>query len=181
MAKNIMSVFGSAARTVESTETPGAVSADPRGGAALPGLVASAERTVMILGKTVAFNGELWADEDLILLGRVEGTITHTSAVTVGPGGTVIGDIEARVVTVKGTVEGDIEATELVVVTPTGCVFGNIAAPRVGIVEGASFTGSVRMTVAPAAAAMPESAPPATATSAAVLEAKAVDRMLGKN
>jgi len=177
MAKNIMSVFGSAARAEEAIITPAAADAD-KGGAA-PGSVASAERSVMILGKTVAFKGELWADEDLILLGRMEGTITHTSAITVGVGGTVIGDIDARVVTVKGTVEGNIEATELVVLLPTGSVFGNIAAPRVGLVEGASFSGSVRMTAAPTAAGVPEIAPPPlTAAPAPVLEAKTVDLML---
>src|SRR5579859_3662341 len=106
MVKNIMSVFGSTARTEDATETSGAADVNP--GGAAPGSVAAAERTVMILGKTVAFKGELWADEDLILLGRMEGIIIHTSAVTVGVGGTVIGDIEARFVTVKGTVEGNI-------------------------------------------------------------------------
>jgi len=174
MAKNIMSVFGSAARAEEATITAGAADAEPSGAA-----VASAERTVMILGKTVAFKGELWADEDLILLGRMEGTITHTSAITVGVGGMVIGDIEARFVTVKGTVEGNIAATELVVLSPTGCVFGNIAAPRVGIVEGANFSGSVRMTAVPTAAVVPEiTVPPVTAAPAPLLEAKTVDLML---
>ncbi len=32
----------------------------------------------MVLGKTLSFKGELAADEDLLLMGRVEGTITHT-------------------------------------------------------------------------------------------------------
>jgi cytoskeletal protein CcmA (bactofilin family) len=180
MVKNIMSVFGSTARTEEATETSSAADGNP--GGAAPGSVAAGERTVMILGKTVAFKGELWADEDLILLGRMEGTITHTSAITVGVGGTVIGNIEARFVTVKGTVEGNIEATELVVLSPTACVFGNIAAPRIGIVEGASFSGSVRMTVVPTVAVVPEVAlPPVTTAPTPVLEAKAVDRILQKH
>ena len=182
---NLMSVFGSGAKTTPAAEATGNADDALPEGAAAPGAGPSTERSVMILGKTIAFKGELWAEEDVILLGRVEGKITHSASITVGMGGTVIGDICARFVTIKGTVEGDIEATESVMVTPTGCVFGDIAAPRVGVVEGARFTGSVRMTVAattaaaaaPAAATKTGTAGSASPAASDALPAKAVDNI----
>jgi cytoskeletal protein CcmA (bactofilin family) len=100
---------------------------------------------MMTLGKTLFFKGELAADEDLLLLGRVEGSIVHTENLTIGNSGIVKGDLRARTVTVKGTVDGDIEASESVTVTPTANVMGDIVAPRVSIIEGAKFNGNVKM------------------------------------
>jgi cytoskeletal protein CcmA (bactofilin family) len=98
-----------------------------------------------VLGKTLVFKGELWADEDLVLQGRVEGSIHHEQSLTVGPDGVVIGGIRARSILVEGTVEGDLHGSASVIVAATAKVRGNIVAPRVGIMEGASFNGSVDM------------------------------------
>ena len=108
-----------------------------------------------VLGKTLVFKGELSADEDLILQGRVEGSIHHTQSLTVGVDGVVIGDTHARSIVVEGTVEGDLRASASVLVLATAKVRGNIAAPRVGIMEGANFNGSVDMSGAHAAARAP--------------------------
>jgi cytoskeletal protein CcmA (bactofilin family) len=175
MGKNIMSVFGSqpgkSAGTADST-----VSSDAESAATL----GVTQRSVMTLGKTLSFKGELSADEDLILMGRVEGMISHTASVTVGQGGVVIGDIHARFITIKGSVEGDLEATESIVIAPTATVTGDLAAPRVGIVEGAKFVGAVKMTAAPvpdvSAATPPTFELPAGNT---IAGDKAVEKILG--
>jgi cytoskeletal protein CcmA (bactofilin family) len=109
-------------------------------------------RKVSVLGKTLIFRGELSAEEDLVLQGRVEGSIRHTQSVTVGADGVVIGDIHARNIVIEGTVEGDLHGGASVNVSATANVRGNIAAPRVGIIEGAQFNGSVDMSSAPATA-----------------------------
>ena len=109
-----------------------------------------------VLGKTLIFKGELSADEDLILQGRVEGSIHHTQSLTVGVDGVVIGDTHARSIVVEGTVEGDLRASVSVLVLATAKVRGNIAAPRVGITEGANFNGSVDMSAATAVVQVPD-------------------------
>lgn len=114
-----------------------------------------AARKVSVLGKTLVFKGELAADEDIILQGRVEGAIRHTQSVTVGIDGVVIGDTHARVIVVEGTVEGDLRGVVSVLIAATATVRGNIAAPRVGIMEGANFNGSVDMSSAQAARTEP--------------------------
>jgi cytoskeletal protein CcmA (bactofilin family) len=123
-----------------------------------------------VLGKTLVFRGELEADEDLILQGRVEGSIRHTRSITIGIDGVVVGDIHAASVTVEGRVEGNLYGTASVLIGASANVQGNVVAPRVGITEGAQFNGSVDMRgIGAAATASPESP---------VLGDSAVDRML---
>jgi cytoskeletal protein CcmA (bactofilin family) len=130
-------------------------------------------RKVSVLGKTLVFKGELSAEEDLVLQGRVEGSIRHTQSVTVGADGVVIGDIHARNIVIEGTVEGDLHGSAAVNVSATANVRGNISAPRVGIVEGAQFNGSVDMSSAPAATRRDPS-------SERTLSDRTVDQMLAR-
>jgi len=98
-----------------------------------------------VLGATLRFRGELSAQEDLIVQGSVEGSITHTQCLTIGTEGSMKGDIRARVIVIDGKVEGDLYATESVNIRSTAKVKGNVFAPRVGITEGAFFQGQVDM------------------------------------
>jgi len=132
-----------------------------------------------VLGPTLRFRGELSAQEDLIIQGSVEGSITHTQSLTVGTDGSMKGDIRARVIVIDGKVEGDLYATESVNVRATAKVKGNVFAPRVGITEGAFFQGQIEMQ--PSGAAVQEhSARLRQAAMTPPLDAPAVDHMLGR-
>jgi cytoskeletal protein CcmA (bactofilin family) len=131
-----------------------------------------------VLGPTLRFRGELSAQEDLIIQGSVEGSITHTQSLTVGTDGSMKGDIRARVIVIDGKVEGDLYATESVIVRATAKVKGNVFAPRVGITEGAFFQGQIEMQ--PSGAAVQEhSARLRQAAMTPPLDGAAVDHMLG--
>jgi cytoskeletal protein CcmA (bactofilin family) len=131
-----------------------------------------------VLGPTLRFRGELSAQEDLIIQGSVEGSITHTQSLTVGTDGSMKGDIRARVIVVDGKVEGDLYATESVSIRATAKVKGNVFAPRVGITEGAFFQGQIEMQ--PSGAAVQEhSARLRQAAMSPPLEAAAIEHMLG--
>ena len=132
-----------------------------------------------VLGPTLKFRGELSAQEDLIVQGSVEGSITHTQSLTVGTDGTMKGDIRARVIVVDGKVEGDMYATESVNIRATAKVKGNVFAPRVGISEGAFFQGQIEMQ--PSGAAVQEHSArlrQAAQSAPAAAGAVAVDQML---
>ncbi len=98
-----------------------------------------------ILGPTLYFKGDLTAEEDLLIQGRVEGSITHTQRLTVGAQGTVKANIRAQLIVVEGTVEGDLQAEKSVFVKETAKIVGNIFAPTVSIMEGACFSGRIDM------------------------------------
>jgi cytoskeletal protein CcmA (bactofilin family) len=104
-------------------------------------------RELSVLGKTLVFKGELEAEEDLMVDGRVEGTISHRGQhLTIGSHGEVKADIMANRVLVQGSVVGNIRATEAIVIEPSARVAGNLFAPRIGLKEGAEFDGQIKMT-----------------------------------
>jgi cytoskeletal protein CcmA (bactofilin family) len=105
----------------------------------------SATDRASVLGPTLYFKGDLSAEEDLLIQGRVEGSITHTQRLTVGPQGTVKANIRAQLIIVEGTVDGDLQADKSVFVKEGAKVVGNIFAPTVSILEGASFSGRIDM------------------------------------
>jgi cytoskeletal protein CcmA (bactofilin family) len=107
----------------------------------------SAERT-SVLGPTLRFKGELHADEELLIRGQIEGSITHSQRITVCGEGIVKANIRAQTIVVEGTVEGDLQAEKSVQIKDTARLKGNVHAPSVSIVEGAQFNGGVAMDVA---------------------------------
>lgn len=111
----------------------------------------TASERVSVLGPTLHFKGELHADEELLIKGRIEGSITHSQRITVCAEGTVSANVRAQVIVVEGAVNGDLQAEKSVMVRETAKLRGNITAPNVSIVEGAHFTGGIDMDKKPAA------------------------------
>ena len=105
----------------------------------------NASERVSVLGPTLHFKGELHADEELLIKGRIEGSITHSQRITVCPEGTVTANVRAQVIVIEGTLSGDLHADKSVMVKETAKLRGNITAPNVSIVEGAHFTGGIDM------------------------------------
>jgi len=99
--------------------------------------------TISMLGPTMVLKGTVTAKEDLLLKGRVEGTIEHTGTLKISKEGSVKGEITAKQISVEGSVEGDMYGTQSVAVQATAKVSGNICAPRVRLVEGARFSGGI--------------------------------------
>ena len=98
------------------------------------------------IGRSIKIKGEVTGDEDLMIQGRVEGSVDlKQHSVTVGADGEVKASITARVVTVEGKVEGDLTAEEQVVLLSSACVEGDIAAPTLVLEDGARFSGGVDM------------------------------------
>ena len=104
----------------------------------------SAER-MSVFGPTLKFKGELKAQEDLRVEGRIEGTINHQQRLVVGAKGEVVANVTAAAIDVDGKVQGDMLAKRAIKVSQTAVVRGNIRAPSVSITEGANFNGSVSM------------------------------------
>ena len=105
---------------------------------------ASSER-VSVFGPTLRFKGELKAQEDLKVEGRIEGSIQHQQRLHVGPKGEVVATVNAASIDVDGRVQGDMVAKKSIKVSQSAIVRGNIRAPSVSITEGANFNGGVTM------------------------------------
>ena len=99
-----------------------------------------------MIGPSIVIKGSVSGDEDLLIQGKVEGTVALADhEVSVGQSGQVHADIHAKIVKIDGEVTGDIRGDEKVVISKSGNVRGNIVAPRVTLEDGAIFKGSIDM------------------------------------
>ena len=94
--------------------------------------------------ESVSIKGELTVEEDLTIEGRVEGRIElKDHNLWIGPHGKVNAEIHAKSVIIAGDVIGEISASEMVEIKLSGSVLGNIKCPRISIIDGAKFKGSI--------------------------------------
>jgi cytoskeletal protein CcmA (bactofilin family) len=119
----------------------------PKGGVIRPPAASAARsRDAAVIGPSIHVEGTLRGEEDLIIEGRVSGTVKlQGHSLTVGPHGQINANIYANTVVVDGTVEGDLFGAERVVIRQSANIRGNITSPRVSLEEGAHFKGTIEM------------------------------------
>ena len=72
----------------------------------------AADNSPARIGKTIVICGEVKGSEDLIVDGRVEGTVSLSdNRLTVGPNANVAADLSAKDVLIMGRVQGNVVAT----------------------------------------------------------------------
>lgn len=99
------------------------------------------------IGKTVVICGEVRGSEDLIVDGRVEGTVTLAeNRLTIGPSATVAADLSAKDILVLGEVKGNLAAAGRVELRAGCLVEGDIRAMRLAVEDNAVFRGKVDLT-----------------------------------
>lgn len=99
------------------------------------------------IGKTVVICGEVKGSEDLIVDGRVEGTVSLSdNRLTIGPNANVAADLAARDVLILGRVQGNVVASGRVELRSGCAVEGDIRALRLAIEDNAVFRGKVDLT-----------------------------------
>ena len=100
--------------------------------------------TVIASGLTI--KGALTARESVVIRGLVEGKIVaRQNDVTIEANGHLKGSVVAKIIVVKGKVEGNLCGDEKVIVCQTSSVQGKVCAPRVRLVDGCKFNGTVNM------------------------------------
>lgn len=127
------------------------------------------EGAAAVIGKSVEIRGEVKGNEDLVVDGHVEGTITLAdNKLTVGPNAHVQANVSARDVVVQGTLSGNIIAAGRVELRQGSHLVGDIRAARLSIEENATFNGKVDLVTAPPSAQGEKpAAPGATSTTPA--------------
>lgn len=98
-----------------------------------------------VIGESVLVRGTLSGDEDLHVLGRVDGRVELQRTLVVAESGIVKAEVSVKNAVISGVVVGNVHASESVEITREGRMVGDIFAPRVIIVDGASFRGNVDM------------------------------------
>jgi cytoskeletal protein CcmA (bactofilin family) len=99
------------------------------------------------IGKSVVIRGEVKGSEDLVIDGRVEGTVTlNESRLTIGSSANVAADLSAKDVLILGQVQGNILATGRVELRAGSVVEGDVHAHRLAVEDNAVFRGKVDLT-----------------------------------
>jgi cytoskeletal protein CcmA (bactofilin family) len=97
-----------------------------------------------VIGKSVVVKGQIYAREDLMIDGEVEGSVEATdNRIVVGPNGKVTAGMKGREVIIQGTVKGNVDAAEKADIRKDAKLVGDIRTARIVIEDGAFFKGSV--------------------------------------
>ena len=96
------------------------------------------------ISEQVTVKGNVVSSADLVIDGRVEGTIElGDHNLTIGDGATVIADLMAKAVTIGGKVTGNVVGAAKVELKKNAAVEGDITAPRFSMEDGAVLSGKV--------------------------------------
>jgi cytoskeletal protein CcmA (bactofilin family) len=130
-------------KQVESKGSEPAPAAPRARAAAVQG---SSARNGAVIGPGIVIKGEITGEEDLVIQGRVEGTIDlGERELTIGEHGRIFAEIRSARVRIEGEVTGNVTGDDIVSVSSRGNVRGNIVAPRVMLEDGAKFKGTIDM------------------------------------
>ncbi len=100
---------------------------------------------VSIIAAGVTITGDIDAEGDIRIDGRVQGNVYCRSKVVVISTGHIEGDIEAVNVDVHGTVIGNIKAGELLSLKGNSQITGNLTTEKLQIEPNATFNGLCTM------------------------------------
>lgn len=96
------------------------------------------------IGGAITVKGNVTSAGDLVIDGRVEGTIEiGDHSLTIGEAASVVADLAARDVTIAGTVKGNVRGSGKVELKKDCQVEGDIMAPRFVMEDGAVLSGKV--------------------------------------
>ena len=124
-------------------------------------------RTTATIGENVLIAGQIFAKEDLVIDGQIDGTIELLEhKVTIGKAARVKATIKAREVVIHGTVHGNVEASDKIDLRRDAHLVGDIRAARIAIEDGAIFKGSIDVTKVEVPKAAPRPATPAATPAA---------------
>jgi cytoskeletal protein CcmA (bactofilin family) len=97
------------------------------------------------LSPTMKVKGEISGNEDLLVDGKVEGSISvGQQRLTVGHNGHVTGGLTAREIIIYGKVDGNHDmVSESIEIKKDASIIGDVKTRRIVIEDGAGFKGSI--------------------------------------
>ena len=85
--------------------------------------------TTTLIAKRTRVGGRIETHGDVMVEGRVEGSIVAAGTVTIGVSGVAVSDIHAGRAVILGIVIGDIEASERIDVAASARIVGDVRSP----------------------------------------------------
>ena len=105
----------------------------------------SAPGSATLISPGTILRGNIKGDTDLRIDGTIQGNITSSAKIVVGPTGFVEGNIEGANADITGKVKGNISVKELIQLREKSNVEGNIIAAKLQVDPAATFNGKCQM------------------------------------
>ena len=101
--------------------------------------VVTSGASMSLVSENIRIEGELGGEENILINGRVVGSIKLNGDIVIGQSGLVEADIEGDTVVIQGTVKGNVTARHHLEIQATGKLIGDITARSIDIKEGSTF------------------------------------------
>lgn len=98
-----------------------------------------------VIGATVSVEGNFVGSGDVVVDGRVSGTLKTSKNLRVGETAQVKADIEAANIVVAGEIRGHVTCGGRIEVLSSGKIFGNVDTQTIVVAHGAVLHGKVSM------------------------------------
>jgi cytoskeletal protein CcmA (bactofilin family) len=106
----------------------------------------SASAMETVIGENITIEGTVRANEDIIMDGRIKGTIeTKSHRITIGPKAQIEADVNAEDVVISGRMTGNIIARNKVQINKDADFTGSIKAKRIAIEDGAYIKATLEL------------------------------------
>ncbi len=110
---------------------------------------AAATGASTVIARGVKVEGDFASEGDVVIEGQVNGNLSTSSILTVGPEAHIKADVKAREATISGTVDGNMTIASRLHLQSTAKVNGDIAAETIEVESGAQIQGKVLIGVKP--------------------------------
>jgi cytoskeletal protein CcmA (bactofilin family) len=110
------------------------------------GSASSRKVNASFIGPSIQIEGNIVGSEDLLVEGEVRGKVElKSNKLTIGPEGRIFADVHAKQVCVEGQMDGHLVVQEQLEIRSSARIKGNITAPRISLMDGARFNGTIDM------------------------------------
>ena len=99
------------------------------------------ERIETLIGEGSTINGDIVANNSLLINGVVTGSVTTESTIRVGTTGVIKGNVKAKSAIIGGVIEGDLDTKENTILGSRSRLLGDLRTTKLKIEEGATFEG----------------------------------------
>lgn len=96
-----------------------------------------------LIGSKIKIDGEIEAQEPVVIQGAVRGKVSSSGGVYVENSAQVEADIEAQLVEIGGTLTGNVVAHERIELKESSRMIGDITSRGLHIISGAMFMGNI--------------------------------------
>ena len=117
----------------------------------------SSGANVTVIARGVRVQGDFTSQGDVVIDGVVEGHVTTTAQLKVGPEAKLKADVTANDATIAGTIEGTLIVKRRLELKSTATVLGDVTCETAAIEAGASMQGKVSIGVKTGSAQKPAS------------------------